>query len=72
VTLRKFSDEGNNGGKDKEKGKENNPRLTREWEDLFRSSTVEYYEKVAVQDLSEVDPEEYIKRVSLSHLNCFS
>jgi hypothetical protein len=39
--------------------------LTREWEELFRSSTTEYYEKVAAQDLAECEPEEYFDRVRL-------
>lgn len=37
--------------------------LTREWEELFRSSTTEYYEKVAAHDLAEFEPEEYFDRV---------
>lgn len=39
--------------------------LTREWEELFRSTTTEYYEKVAAQDLAECEPEEYFDRVRL-------
>jgi hypothetical protein len=39
--------------------------LTKEWEELFRSSTIDYYEKVANQDLAESEPEEYCDRVRL-------
>lgn len=68
VTLRKFSDEGVHGGQDKT----NTYRLTRDWEELFRSSTAEYYEKVAYQDLSEHSPEEYIERVCEFRMNSHS
>lgn len=59
MTLRKFDDEDIYGNEDKVKI----DRLTREWEELFRSSTTEYYEKAAVQGISQYCPGEYIDRV---------
>lgn len=64
MTLRKLDDD--------LYGNEDNikiDRLTREWEELFRSSTTEYYEKAAVQDIAQYCSREYIDRVRGSREN---